>query len=277
MAPIKITEFTDPGCPWAWNAEPVRARLDYLYGDWIEWRVRMVVLSEEPRTGATARMLTDRMKEMARSLPMPIDTRPKAHAAATLPACRLVTGAKVHRPQATRRVLRQLRVRNWSGELLDAPHTLEEVAADAGIAAAEAAGWQQDAEVEAQLRADMAAAREPLPAARALDHKLANWSGGMRYTCPSYEIERTEDGVRIAIPGFQPFPVYDVVLANLAPGLERRPAPESATEVLAWSGIPMATAEVASVLDADYIDTREELAREAHLTPVGADGFWSLR
>jgi hypothetical protein len=35
-ADVRIYEFTDPGCPWAWSAEPVRRRLDWLYGERIE-------------------------------------------------------------------------------------------------------------------------------------------------------------------------------------------------------------------------------------------------
>ena len=47
-AEVRISEYTDPGCPWAWSAEPFRRRLAWLYGDSIEWRERMVVLSEAP-------------------------------------------------------------------------------------------------------------------------------------------------------------------------------------------------------------------------------------
>ena len=35
-AAVCITEFTDPGCPFAYSAEPVRARLRWLYGEHIE-------------------------------------------------------------------------------------------------------------------------------------------------------------------------------------------------------------------------------------------------
>ena len=46
-------------------------------------------------------------------------------------------------------------------------------------------------------RADRATASlNSIAAARVLDEKLANWSGGRRYTCPSYEIERVSDGVK---------------------------------------------------------------------------------
>jgi hypothetical protein len=115
-----------------------------------------------------------------------------------------------------------------------------------------------------------------MPAARVLDDKLANWSGGRRYTCPSYEMHRTADGVKISVPGFQPFPVYDVATANLVPGLERREPPSSVEEVLAWAGEPLATQEVAVVCDIPFLDAREQLGRVARETPLGTDGFWSL-
>ena len=95
----------------------------------------------------------------------------------------------------------------------------------------------------------MATARHPMSAARVLDDKLANWSGGRRYTCPSYEIVRTSDGTRIAVPGFQPFAVYDVVTANLVPGVDRREPPDDVAEVLRWTGTPLASKEVAVVCD----------------------------
>jgi hypothetical protein len=122
----------------------------------------------------------------------------------------------------------------------------------------------------------MARAREPLPAARVLDDELANWSGGRRYTCPSYEIVRKSDGVRIAVPGFQPFAVYDVVLANLVPDLGRREPASGAEEVLAWTGTPLATQEVAVVRDVAFEEAHEELSRVAVHHPLGYDGFWTL-
>ena len=122
----------------------------------------------------------------------------------------------------------------------------------------------------------MAAARRPLPAALVLDERLANWSGGRRYTCPSSEVELLADGVRIAVPGFQPFPVYDVLMANLVPGVRRADTPASAEEVLSWTGTPLATKEVAVVRDIPLDAAREELGRVAVEEHVGADGLWTL-
>jgi predicted DsbA family dithiol-disulfide isomerase len=280
MADVCITEYTDPGCPWAYSAEPFRRRLTWLYGDAVEWQVCMVGLAESPDDYAARGFTPERQSKafasIARDHGMPIDTSERPRVAATVPACRAIVAARLHAPERMRRLLRRLRVRHFSGELLDAPETIAGAAADAGIDAAELEAWTASDEVEAALREDMVAARHPIEAARVLDAKLANWSGGRRYTCPSYEIVRVSDGVKIAVPGFQPFAVYDVVTANLVPGVDRREAPESVEEVLAWTGTPLATKEVAVVCDIDFAQARERLGRVASEQHVGADGFWSL-
>ena len=127
------------------------------------------------------------------------------------------------------------------------------------------------------MRDDMAAAREPSRAARVLDERLANWSGGRRYTCPSYEIARDADGVRIAVPGFQPFAAYDVVLANLVPGLERREPPDSVARGARVGGRAAGHARGRGGLrHRPRRGAREELGRVADEEHVGADGLWSL-
>ena len=277
---VCITEFTDPGCPWAYSAEPFRRRLRWLYGDKLDWSYRMVVLAEDPQDYADKGFTPDKQSSafarIAREHGMPIDTAPRPRMAATAPACRAVVAARMHAPEAEEALLRAFRVRTMSGELLDEESTVRNAAADAGLDAGELERWMADDAVERAMREDMVAAREPIAAARVLDDKLANWSGGRRYTCPSYEIVRRSDGVRIAVPGFQPFAAYDVVLANLVPGTERRDPPGSVAEVLAWAGEPLASREVAVVCDVDHATAREELGRVATEQHVGADGFWSL-
>lgn len=277
---VHITEFTDPACPWAFSAEPFRHRIDWLYEGNVEWEPRMVVLAntaeEQVEKGFTPEMLHDAFTDIARDHKMPIDTRERPHVPASRDACRAVVAARVHSDHQTMRVLlRRLRVRYFAGGMLDDPELIHAAASDAGVAD-EIDSWMADPEVERELDADAAEARAPEPAARVLDHKLANWTGGRRYTCPSYEITRRSDGVKIAVPGFQPFAVYDTILANLVPGLERRDPPESAAEVLEWRGIPLSTQEVATVCDVDYNAAREELGRIAKQSYAGADGYWEL-
>jgi 2-hydroxychromene-2-carboxylate isomerase len=280
VADVCITEFTDPGCPWAYSAEPFRRRLSWLYGDRLEWRARMVGLADSPgeyvERGFTPDVQAKAFASIARKHGMPIDTSQRPRMAATLPACRAVVAAGVHAPDRMRRLLRRLRVRHFAGELLDEPQTIANAARDAGLDPADLEAWMGGDDVEAALREDMAAAREPQPAAHVLDHKLANWSGGRRYTCPSYEIVRMSDGVRIAVPGFQPWAVYDVITANLVPGVDRREPPGSVEEVLRWTGTPLATKEVAVVCDIDLTEARERLGRVAEEQHVGFDGFWTL-
>jgi hypothetical protein len=40
--------------------------------------------------------------------------------------------------------------------------------------------------------------------------------------------------------------------------------------------VPLATVEVAAVMDREPADVRAELARAARFEPVGVDGYWSL-
>ncbi len=277
---VRITEFTDPGCPWAYSAEPFRRRLEWLYGDQIDWRICVVGLSETPEDylakGFTPEKQAGAFTRIAKDHGMPIDTAERPRMAATVPACRAIVASRLHAPQHERMLLRRLHVRTFSGELLDEPDTIAGAARDAGLEPSELDAWCAEEEVDALLREDMERARRPIPAARVLDDKLANWSGGRRYTCPSYEVVRASDGVRIAVPGFQPFNVYDVLLANLVPDVERREPAASAQEVLEWTGTPLATKEVAVVRDIEFERAREELGHVANECHVGFDGFWSL-
>jgi|tagenome__1003787_1003787.scaffolds.fasta_scaffold20826545_3 predicted DsbA family dithiol-disulfide isomerase len=263
-----ITEYTDPGCPFAFSAEPLRWRLQWLYGDQLEWRPRMVVLAESPDEYLEKGFDTERQaaafKHLAEQYGMPIDSSVRPRMAATAPACRAVIAARLFAPELERPLLRRLRVRHFSGQLLDATETIEGAAADVGFDLVERP------ELDDAFEADKAAARAPTPAALAQVHKLAQWDGGMRYTCPSYEIEGT------SVPGFQPWAAYEVALANVAPGLTKRDAPTDVTEVLRWAGTPLATREVAEVCGIEDREAREALGRVAVETHVGADGFWSL-
>lgn len=281
-ADVVIWEFTDPSCPWSYSAEPFRRRIAWLYGEHLAWRTVMVGLWPSPEDqlekGITPAVQAAALRRIAREHGMPLDTRERPRMIASLPACRLVIAARLHDPALERVVLRRLRKHFAAGALIDEPATLLAAALEAGAADPEELLRLADGEdVTAALEADMARAREPLPAARVLDDKLANWSGGRRYTCPSYEICRVSDGVRIAIPGFQPFAAYDVVLANLVPDTGRREPPESVSDVLRWTGTELATREVAVLCDIGHDEARERLGRVADERHVGFDGFWTLR
>src|SRR3954453_2981653 len=145
MADVCITEYTDPGCPWAYSAEPFRRRLSWLYGDRLEWRVCMVGLAESPdeylRGGFTPTRQSGAFATIAREHGMPIDTSVRPRRAATVPACRAVVAARLNAPDKMRRLLGRLRGRHFAGQRLDAPETIAGAAADAGIDAGELETW----------------------------------------------------------------------------------------------------------------------------------------
>ncbi|MDX6399093.1 MAG: hypothetical protein QOJ43_2501 [Gaiellaceae bacterium] len=280
MTSLKIREFTDPACPFAFSAEPARLKLRWLYGDQIEWEVRMVVLSESPddyvAKGFTPERQVAALEMIQRRYGMPIDARKRPRMMATVHACRAVVAARLRAPDRAPALLRRLRIRAMAGDMIDEPGVIALCAREAGIDPmvlfrAEA----DDPAVEVALRADMAAARAPSAASLAMEHKLAPAAElGFRYTCPSYEIERTGGSwPRFDVPGFQPVEVYEAAIANLAPELDRRPAPESVEEVLAWADEPLASAEVAAICGLSLPEA------EGELSAVGEarDGWWSLR
>lgn len=281
MAVLLFTEFTDPSCPYAWSAEPVRRELRWRYGDELAWSITVVGLSETRQEheakGLTPAALAAGWASLAGSHGMPMDTAELPAIAASLPACRAIVATRVHAPDAERAVLRALRVRGFGGQLLDDPRTIRGAAEDAGLDGDEFERWLHDDAVEAALRADLDAARAPSHAAAALAHKLASWPGGLRYTCPSYEISRVDDPERsIAVPGFQPTSSSEIAVANLAPELDRRESATDVEEVLRWAGEPLATAEVAAVCGLDRDETRQQLSRVATERPLGQDGLWTL-
>src|SRR3954452_2047372 len=174
MADVCITEFTDPGCPWAWSAEPFRRRLSWIYGDALEWRTAMVVLAEDPREyeekGFTPERQSQSFKKISAEHGMPIDSRERPRMAATAPACRAVVAARLRDPEQERPLLRRLRVRHFSGDLLDEQTTIAGAASDIGLDPDELQTWMEADEVDEAGAGDKAGrgtVGRPRPPARA--------------------------------------------------------------------------------------------------------------
>jgi 2-hydroxychromene-2-carboxylate isomerase len=268
---IEVVHFTDPACPFAFSAEPVRWRLRWHYGDGLAWRTRMIVLTLEP---GEAEKLAAGAPTLQRLHGMPIDPAPYPRPSSSEPACRAVVAARLHAPEASEALLRRLRVRRMAGGLLDDPQLIAAAARDAGLDPDELFAWCEDDEVREALAEDIAAARSPSPAARALDHKLGGPADARRYTAPSLELSC--DGRTVTIAGFNPVEAYETAIAHLAPSLPRRPRPESVEKLLAWAGEPLATAEVAMVMGIEAQAARTALAKVARAIPAGADCYWEL-
>src|SRR3954447_16410744 len=155
---LEITHFTDPACPFAFSAEPVRFRLRWHYGDGLAWRTRMIVLTLEP---GEAEKLAEGAPGLQRRYGMPIDPAPYARPASSEPACRAVVAAQLHAPGRAEALLRRLRIRVMNGGLLDDPDLLAGAARDAGLGPVRVTAWSDTDAVAAALAEDVAAARRP--------------------------------------------------------------------------------------------------------------------
>src|SRR4051794_15789946 len=102
---LEIELFTDPACPFAFSAEPVRQRLRWHYGEQLRWRVTMIVLTLEP---GEAEKLAEGAPGLQRRFGMPIDPAPYPRASSSEPACRAVVAARLHAPGREAPLLRRL-------------------------------------------------------------------------------------------------------------------------------------------------------------------------
>jgi predicted DsbA family dithiol-disulfide isomerase len=293
---IDLVEFTDPACPFAYSAEPIKWRLLWRYGDGLTWTIRAVGLARDADAQRAKGFDDERNAAVLRHFDaygMPLTTVDRRPPAGTWDACRTIVAAREFATGSEPAVLRALRVLGLAeGRAIDDPEVLDEAARRAGLEPAEVREWAADDATARAFQADLAAARDPGPAALALDHKLADaepdvlaelppalhvGSAGRRYTCPSYVLR---NGNRSAeVPGFQPWAAVEAAVANLVPALAPRPWAGDVAEVLTWAaGEPLATVEVAALLDRqDERDAvRDELRQAgAREQAVGTDAFWT--
>lgn len=276
---MKVTIYTDPGCPFGFNAQRQELQLVWHYGAGLEVERRMIVLSETSTSfeerGLSREMIAANAKRLRSLYEMPMRTEAADRMVATIQACRAYVGARIHDPGRADLLIRSLRRRAFSDGLpLDESETIHAAGTDAGISADTIDAWLADERVERELRQDMTETRAPLPEALALPNRLSRSDGRLRYSTASAVFEHGER--RVVMPGFQPFAVYEVAVANVAPDLERRAAPQNADEILRWAPYPLATAEIAELRGISLDQARNDL-REAGATfsEAAGDGYWS--
>ncbi len=115
-----------------------------------------------------------------------------------------------------------------------------------------------------------------------LQQKTAGTDGEERYAAPTLIFEA--DGQRLEAGGHQPLEAYDVLVANLDPGLRRERVPEGPLPVLERFSHALTTREVAVVLaprneepdDRAAASALLDLVGEGRATrePLGGDALW---
>lgn len=292
MDRIVAWHFTDPGCPWAYSARPALAQARWRFGDQIEWRLVAIGLSESAKPmeerGYDPLLIASGWPKFARRFGMPFGVEVKPRLSPTSRACRAIVAARELDLELGEAALAALqRLQFTTAGLLDED-------ADLGAALGTIPGLDAEAilaridepELIALYEADRARTRSAEGTPTHVQGRHADSDGAVRYTAPSVRFEHP-DGRSLEVGGFQPFEAYDTALANLAPALVRRAAPESPAEALAAFPHPLASAEVAAIMrpsdleDADLGAARQaltELAASGAVVcePAGGDAVWSL-
>ena len=272
---ISATLYSDPACPWAYSENPALRVIEWRYGDQLDWRLVLVGLSEDasqyeargytPLRGALGQA------HFRREYGMPFSPAPKSRLSATSRACRAVVAARLASPGSEWRVFRAIQFGNFTSPLvLDDDAQLVEALRDVpGIDAEAVVGAIDSDEVVAAYEQDKVETRSAGGSAAELQGKTRVTDGPVRFTAPS--IVFASNGTKLVAGGFQPVEAYDVLVANLDPGLHREPPPETPEPLLERFADGLSTQEVAALL-ASGNNPPDRASAEAKLLELVASG-----
>ena len=274
---IRVTHFSDPGCPWAYTAGPAFAVLHWRYGSQLEWRHVMIGLGETRehylRRGTTGESQARNYRSFRRR-GMPFATEPRERPHATWPMCRVVVAARRLAPEREWAVFRALQLAQFTSTLaLDEPAGIEAALEWVpGIDAAALVAASTEPETEELFGADRALARSAVGGATEFQGRSATTpEGEVRFTAPSL-LFTAADGRSLEVGGFQPLEAYDVAIANLDRSLERRAPAGDVAEVLAEFPDGLTTSEVAAVMARHLREPDREAAEDGLIAAVASGG-----
>jgi predicted DsbA family dithiol-disulfide isomerase len=283
---ITATLYSDPACPWGYSASPAIRVLEWRYGDQLKWELVVIGLTEEAaqyeRRGYTP--LRGALGQLSfRRFGMPFSPSPKARVSATARACRAIVAARLTDPGSDFAVYRALHFANFTdGLLLDDDDALRDRLTRAGFDGDRLVSLLDSPEVSDAYEQDRARARTAAGSPAELQGKTATTDGPVRFTAPSVVFER--DGTELVAGGWQTIEAYDVLVANLDPGLRRQPPPDTPAPLLEYFPGGLTTQEVTALLTHGN-DAPDRRAAEAALLelvaagkavrePLGDDALW---
>lgn len=284
---VEVVHLSDPACPWAYSASPAHAVLRWRFGDQLDWRLVTIGLAEraedyaargyDPRASALGRL-------SFRRFGMPLVPQARPRLMGTARGCRAVVATRLRHPGREHAALRALQFAWFTTDalmdsddaVLAALRHVDGIDADTVVAALD------DAEVGEAYEADRREARTAAGSPTEAQGRSASTDGPVRYTAPSLLFRVGERCLEAG--GFQPIEAYDVCLANLDPGLERRGPAATAAEVVGEFPDGLTTQEVAAVM-APHLAPVDRAAAERSLieaqadgvitrTPLGDDALW---
>ncbi len=290
---IDITCFTDAGCPWAYSANPALAVLRWRYASQLRWRLVMIGLTEDPQEyverGYTPARSAAGYASFRDRYGMPFATEPRPRVLGTARGCRAVIATRLVAPERELAALRALQFAWFASTLLlDEDEGIAQALASVGGLDVDAVIARIDApEVLAAYEADKAETRTAEGRPIDFQGKARQSDGPVRYSAPSLiftALAGDEAGRSLEAGGFQPVEAYDVVIANLDTGLERREPPESPLAALQDFPDGLTTQELAAIM-APNNTLPDRLAAEVALIelaaedrvrrlPLGDDALW---
>lgn len=286
--PLRAILHTDPGCPWAYSAMPALRVMEWRYGDGLEWRLVLIGLAEDGeryiRSGYTPAAMVAGNVEFRDRFGMPFALLQKDRVAGTARACRAVVAARILEPGSEWRALRALQLANFTTrDTLDEPGAIRSALAWApGLDADAIVAMLDDPAVDDAYARDRTEARSAAGTAAEAQGKTATTDGPVRFTAPS--IVFASGDRRLIAGGWQSAEVYDALVANLDPGLDRRPPPDGPEPLLRHFADGLVTQEVAALLARgnDAIDRPAAEQALLHLVgegraeriPLGQDALW---
>jgi 2-hydroxychromene-2-carboxylate isomerase len=284
---IETTMYSDPACPWAYSESPALRVIEWRYGEQLRWRLVMIGLTEEasqyeargytPLRGAIGQAF------FRRRYGMPFSPAPKARLSGTARSCRAVIAAAIDQPGSEWSAFRVLQLANFTTPLiLDDDDQLAEALGRGGLDGRAIVSRIDAPDVVEAYQRQREESRTAEGSAAELQGKARITDGPVRFTAPSLTFHR--DGLRLVAGGFQPVEAYDVLIANLDPTLECRPAPDTPEPLLEAFPDGLTTQEVAALLTSGNASP-DRAAAEAGLLelvatgravrePLGDDALW---
>jgi predicted DsbA family dithiol-disulfide isomerase len=285
---VSATLYSDPACPWAYSESPALRVIEWRYGDQLDWRLVLIGLTEDAsqyeRMGYTPLRGALGQASFRRRYGMPFSPAPKPRLSATSRACRAVIAARIDAPGSEWRVFRALQLANFNTSLVldDDAQLAAALRGVAGIDADAIVARIDDPDVVAAYEADKHDTRTAAGSAAELQGKTRQTDGPVRFSAPS--VVFASNGTKLVAGGFQPVEAYDVLVANIDPGLHREPPPETPAPLLERFADGLTTVEVAALMTSGN-DKPDRGAAEAALLelvaggdavrePLGDDALW---
>jgi len=291
MSQIAVTEFTDPGCPFAYSASPDLAVLRWRYREQLSWRIVTIGLAEDPQRYVEAGYTPTRMVignlEFRRRYGMPFVSEPRARVAATTRACRAVVATRLLDAPREYDVLRALQLAWFTTTLVldEDPDIAQALQRVEGLDVNAIVAAIDDERTIAAYEQDKTETRTADGGPTHFQGKARQTDGPVRFSAPSLIFE-SEDGRRLEAGGFQSIGAYDVLVANLDPTLERHaPAQEPIDALRRFPG-GLVTQEIAATMAQNNQDPDRAAAERALIellgegavrrTPLGDDALWQI-